>query len=489
MASLSKKAASGVAWSALERFGQQGCSFLVQLVLARLLAPEQFGLIAMVAVFIALCQGIADAGLHEAIIQKKYLSDSLVSTVFYTNLLLACFLTGALWLAAPMVENFYAQADLALLLKVLSLALLIDGFARIQLTLLQKRLLFRKLATATLSATILSGAVAVVLAFQGLGVWALIVQVLLQRCIIAIMFWWRADWRPQLVYSLQALREVLPFASRMFASNILNNFFQQVYVLFIGRVGSPVDLGYYQRADSFKRLASSASNTLMARITFPLFAQVHDDPPRLRRGFMKACQLLAFVFFPLMAMLAAVGEPLIMTLIGEKWLPTVPFLYLLCLVGALHPFHAINLSLIKALGHGRLFLRLEIIKKFLIVIVLFITYRYGIFAIVIGQAFCSLAALWLNAYYTRKLIDVSYRQQFRTVSGSVTISLLLAYLTANWLLPVLAIAPLIKLLLGLMFSFTIWVTLVFLGRHYFEFEINWFAAEFSRLQLLKRKST
>lgn len=483
--SLGGRATSGILWSAFERFGQQGLSFLVQIVLARLLAPEQFGLIAMVAVFVALCQGIADAGFHEAIIQKKELSDSLVSTVFYTNLLFACVLTVVLWFGAPYVADFYDQERLALLLRVLSIGLIIDGFARIQLTLLQKGMLFRKLATATLTASLLSGVVAVTLAFMGFGVWALIAQVLIQRSLVACMLWFQSDWRPVFSYSFVRLREILPFASRMFASNILNNVFQQVYVLFIGKIGSPVQLGYYQRADSFKRLASSASNTLMARITFPLFAQVQDDPVRLRRGFIKACQLLAFTFFPFMAVLAAVGEPLIVTLIGEKWLPALPYLQLLCIAGALHPVHAINLSLIKALGQGGLFLRLEIIKKSIIAAVLFMTFRHGVYTIVLGQVLCSILALAINAFYTRRLIDVSYGQQLRVFSGAVAVSLTIGYVIAMWFLPMLHLAPLLTLIVGLSASCVLWLITIFFWRSVFGEELKWFTGELSRLPFLK----
>ena len=485
--SLGSRATNGILWSAFERFGQQGVSFFVQIVLARLLAPEQFGLIAMVAVFVALCQGIADAGFHEAIIQKKELNDTLVSTVFYTNLLLACFLMVVLWVGAPYVADFYDQERLTLLLRVLSFGLIIDGFSRIQLTLLQRGMLFRKLATATLIASLLSGIVAVILALMGGGVWALITQVLLQRLIVAAFFWGQSTWRPTFHYSLDQLSEVLPFALRMFASNILNNVFQQIYVLFIGRVGSPVELGYYQRANSFKRLASGASNTLMARITFPLFAQVQDDPVRLRRGFIKACQLLSFTFFPFMAALAAVSEPLIITLIGEKWLPAVPYLQLLCIVGALHPVHAINLSLIKALGKGGLFLRLEIIKKSVTAMVLFVTFQHGVYAIVLGQVFCNLIALGINGFYTRRLIDVSYAQQFRVISGAVAVSLTVSYLVAVWVLPSLQFAPLFTLFVGAFASALIWLLVVFCWRSAFGVELKWFYDQLSNLPLFRRR--
>lgn len=483
MGSLKDVARSGLLWSVFERFGQQGCGFLVQIVLARLLAPEQFGLIAMVAVFVALCRGIADAGFHEAIIQKAELDDRLIATVFYANLGLSCALTASLWFLAPLVADFYSQAQLTFLLRILSLALVIDGFARIQLSLLQRELKFRPIATSTLLATFLSGAIAIVLAYNGLGVWALVWQVLFQRCFMAVLVWWKSDWRPKLVFSLGSIQEVIPFASRMFAANILNNVFQQLYVLMIGRLGSPVELGYYQRADSFKRLASTTSNTLMARITFPLFSKIQDEPERLARGFIKASRLLVFLFFPFMSVLAAVGDPLIVTLIGEKWLPTVPYLQLLCVVGALHPVSAINLSVIKALGEGGMFLRLEVIKKVMIVLVLGITCRYGVYAVVWGQVLCGVFALCVNGFYTNHLISVTYWQQFKMYIGATLLSVFIAFSVLSVLRYVDAIAP-IRLLTALCLGGVLWLVGVWLCRRSFAEELEWFNGEFRLVPLV-----
>jgi O-antigen/teichoic acid export membrane protein len=486
--SLRRKATSGIIWSGFERFGQQGVAFFVQIVLARLLAPEQFGLIAMVIVFVAICQTIADAGFHEAIIQKKELDESLISTVFYTNLLLCAVLAALLWLCAPLISDFYEQPELISVLRVLCFALLIDGFSRIQLTLLQREMLFRKLATATLVSCVLSGIFAVTLAILGYGIWAIVGQLISQRLFVALLLWKQSHWRPKLVYSIPSLLEVLPFASRMFASNILNSVFKQLYLLVIGKVSSPVQLGYYQRANSFKLLASQTSNTLMSRITFPLFSKVQDDPKRLERGFVKASRLLVFLFFPVMAVMGAVAEPLIVTLIGEKWLPSVPYLQLLCVSGALHPVHAINLSVIKALGQAGLFLRLEIVKKCITIIVLMFTFRHGVYAIVLGQVGCSLIALCINGYYTERLVAVGYLRQAKLYLGSVCLSLFIA--AAVWLVLFSYTGlPQIELLLGLTVASTLWPIGVWLLRRIFTVELDWFSGELARLPLLKTKNT
>jgi O-antigen/teichoic acid export membrane protein len=472
VSSLNEKATRGLLWSVCERFGQQGVSFIVQLVLARLLSPEEFGLIAMVVVFIALARGVIDAGFHEALIQKPELDDLLTSTTFYCNLLLSGMMVWLMFVAAPWISAFYDQPDLVPIIKALSFVLVVSAFSRVQTSLMQRDLRFKELAISTLAASLVSGVLAAYLAFRGFGVWSLVAQTLSMNVLLSVMLWVQSGWSPQFIFSLKSLKEILPFASSMFVSNILNNFFQQLYVLVIGRIGNPVELGYYQRADSFKRLATTTSNTLMARITFPIFAKVQDDPERLSRGFIKASRLLVFLFFPFMAVLAAVAEPLVITLIGEKWLPTVPYLQFLCIVGALHPVQAINLNVIKALGAGGLFLRLELMKKGLIVVVLLITYSHGIYAIVIGQVICSFFALMVNGFYTERLIGVGYWQQFKLYKGSLLLSLFVALSVATVLGLFHFIAPL-RLVAGLALSAAFGLIGLWFGRKAFEMELKW----------------
>lgn len=473
--SLQKRALSGVKWSALERIGQQSVGFCVQLILARILAPEEFGLLAMVAVFVAICRGIADAGLHEAVVQSPILKPALVSSVFFANLMLGLILAGLLYLCSPYVADFYDEASLKGLLRVLSIALIVDGFARIQLSLLQRELRFKRLAIASLMGTVVSGVVAVVLAFLGHGVWALVWQIILQRFIVAIHVWFASDWKPSFSFSLTEIRGVMPFALPMFVSNLLNNVFQQIHVIVIGKITNPAQLGYYQRADAFKRMATSTSNTLMARISFPLFAKVQDDIPRLKRGFNRATRLLAFTFFPFMALLVAVAEPLVVTLIGEKWIASVLYLQLLCVGGSFHPIHAVNLSVIKALGKGRLFLKVEILKKLINFITLLITFSYGILAIIYGQVFVSILFLVINAYYNRKLICVTYAEQVCNLSASLFCSVLVG-LCGFILVQSIDTNPFIELLVGGGFILILWCGLIYLFRRKFTVEISFFSS-------------
>jgi O-antigen/teichoic acid export membrane protein len=420
---LREKATSGLIWSAIERFGQQAVVFVVQIVLARLLAPEQFGLIAMVAVFMTLSSIVADAGFSQALVQRKEVGDKEISTVFYFNLGISCVMTLLLCLAAPFIAAFYKFEELTLILRVLSIRLVIGAFGSVQAAILSRQLLFKEIFWVTLPSTLISGIIAIVLAFNGFGVWALVGQSLVQSILQSSAFWFSSDWRPSRVFEIQCLKEMFPYGSRLALSSFLHQGFQSAYVLVIGKVFSAADLGYFQRARSLQRLPVENIQGILGRVTFPLFSKIQDDPPRMKRGMRKALQLSTLLVFPGMALLAAIAEPLVVTLIGEKWLPCVPYLQWLCVVGVLFPLHSMNVNLLLSIGRSDLLLRLEIIKKSLILINVFVTYRYGILAMIYGWGVTSAFGLLINTYYTKKFIDYSFYQQLKDLIPMICIAL------------------------------------------------------------------
>tara|TARA_B110001469_G_scaffold117373_1_gene123296 strand:- start:14352 stop:15821 length:1470 start_codon:yes stop_codon:yes gene_type:complete len=427
--SLREKATSGVAWSAFERFGQQSVVFVVQIVLARLLAPEQFGLIAMVAVFMALSSIIADAGFSGALIQRKEVGDTENSTVFYFNMGISCVMTLVLYVVAPYIAAFYEFDELTLILRVLSVRLVISAFGSVQGAILSRQLLFKKIFWVTLPSTLISGIFAIAFALNGFGVWALIGQSLIQSVLLSSAFWFSSDWRPKRIFDAQCLKEMFPYGSRLALSTFLDRGFQSIYVLVIGRVFSAADLGYFQRAQSLQKLPVENIQGIIGRVTFPLFSKIQDDPPRMKRGMCKALQLSTLLIFPGMALLAAIAEPLVVTLIGVKWLPCVSYLQWLCAVGALYPVHAMNVNLLLAIGRADLFLHLELIKKGLVILNVVITYRFGIQAMIYGMVVTSIFGLLINTYYTNKFISYSFLGQFRDVFPMICIALVI--FTAN----------------------------------------------------------
>lgn len=424
MASLSQKAASGIFWSATQRFGEQGVQFIVGIVLARILAPEQFGLLAMAMVFVAIGTGVTDAGFSSAVIQRQNLTQRDLSSVFYFNLFLGLLTAGFIWLVAPEIAGFYRMEELTNIVRVIAIAILLNALGQIHLSQLSKALKFRSILLASFPAICISGIVAIYLALTGWGVWALVVKALLQQTLTTTFLWLTSPWRPTMEFSSKSILSMLPYGSRLAVSGFLDRVFQNIYVLVIGRAFSAVDVGFYQRANQFKQIGAQNISGIVGRVMFPVYSTIQGDPVRLKRVFEKSLTLLALITFPLMALMAGIAESMILVLIGEPWLPAVPFLQILCIAGALYPIHSANLSILKALGHSKLFLRLEIIKKVLILAILMVTIHHGIIAILWGQVFFSFIALWINAYYSRRFIAMSYREQVMACKMGVSLAII-----------------------------------------------------------------
>lgn len=423
MKNLRESAFSGVTWSAVDQFGQQGFRFVVGLVLARLLAPDQFGLLAMLTVFIVIATAITDAGFSQAVVQRKNVSQLDLSTVFFFNVIMGALMALLLYWFAPCIAVFYRNGQLTDLLRFLAVAVFLTSLGQVHRSQLNRELLFRRMVLATIPATILSGGIAVVLAFYGWGVWALAMQMLISSGLQSLFLWFASGWRPSAQFSSESLKSLFPFGSRMALMSVINSIFTNIYVLFIGKFFLATDVGYYQRAESFKQMASENLNVIVARVMFPIFATIQDETERLCKVFLRSFGLLCLIFFPLMGILAAVAEPLILTLIGEKWLPSVAYLQLLCLVGALYPLQSLNVNVLKALGHANKLLKIALAKRLLTLGMLCLTFRFGITAMILGQMFTALVALWINAYYTRIYLELSYYDQFRHTIGPLILAI------------------------------------------------------------------
>ena len=449
--SLRDRAASGIFWSAFERFGQQGCAFLVQLVLARLLLPEQFGLIAMVTVFVTISNVLIDAGFSRALVQRKDVTDSDISTVFFFNLLVSIVLAVTLLYVAPTVAAFYEQAQLTEILRFLSCGLILAAFGATHRSLLSRQLQFKKLFWVSFPSTIVSGAIGIALALQDYGVWALVGQALSMQFVSSLFLWFQSGWRPSLVFDLKCLKEMFPYGSRLALSSLLDQGFANIYVLVIGKSFAPVDVGFFQRARSFQQLPVQNMQAILGRVTFPLFSKLQDDPPRMKRGMRKAIQIVSLFVFSGMGLLAAIAEPMVVTLIGDKWLPCVPYLQALCVVGAMYPIHAMNLNLLASVGRSDLFLRLEVIKKVLVVLNISLTFQIGVQAMIYGMIVTSLVGMYINTHYTKRLIDYSLFEQLKNVLRNAllgTCVLFSAYLAGGLIIDNALLDLLVRLFAG-----------------------------------------
>lgn len=461
MSSLKKQALHGAFWSFAERFGQQGIQFFISIILARLLEPKDFGVLGMIMIFSALAQSMIDSGFGSALIQKQDADHTDESTVFWFNLLAGLIMAGGLFAAAPLIAGFYSVPILKPITRVVSLNLIINSFGIVQNSLLIKELAFKKRMQAVLASVFISGLVGIFLAFRGFGVWSLVVQGLVMNGVRTLGLWVVHSWRPAFVFSGESFRTLWKFGSNLLFSGLLNTFFDNIYLVIIGRVYSVVDLGFYQRGKRLMMLTSQSLTQVVSQVNFPLLSKMQDAPERMRKAFEKVLQSTMLVIFPMMAGLAAVAPNFIHVLLGEKWMPCVPYLQILCIIGILFPLHVLNLNVITALGRSDLFFRLEIIKKIMVVISIAITWRYGIMALLWGQVVCSILGLGINAFYVHRFLEYGLSAQFNSIKKIFGTSLLMAGLLwwANWIfsMPILAMLLLQIVLGGMVFTAVLWL--------------------------------
>jgi O-antigen/teichoic acid export membrane protein len=391
----------------------RGVQFVIGIMLARMLFPKDFGLIGMLTIFIAVAESLIDSGFQAALIQKREATPTDTCSIFYFNILVGLVVAGLLCAVAPWIAAFYNQPVLTPLTRALSLIIVINAFGLIHYTILTRQIDFRTLTKVSLIAGVTSGIIGVTLAALGFGVWSLVAQQISRSFFWTVSMWLMNTWRPALIFSLESLREMFSFGSRILVSGLINRTFENIYLLVIGKLFSPTDLGFFTRAKVMEELPSQTLSGMVGRVTFPVFSTIQDDPTRLKRGMKKALTTLVLVNFAMMIGLVVIARPFMLVLLTEKWAESIPYLQLLCLVGLLFPVVLINANLLFALGRSKIHLRLEIIKKVLIIINIVITWRWGISAMISGMIVISIMSLYMNSYYTGVLIGYTTREQLR----------------------------------------------------------------------------
>ena len=425
MDTIKHKAVNAVIWSGVDRLSGQLIRFVIGIILARLLMPAEFGLIGMLGIFMGVAQVFVNCGFGEGLIQKQNTTHRDECSVFYLNIAFGVFAGGLLYSAAPWIANFYHQPILTSLTRLMALDVVINSFGIVQTMLLTKEIDFKTQLKVGVISTVISGGFAVVMAMQGFGVLSLAAQVLIGDVLRVILLWMFHSWRPSAVFSLSSLRELLPYGSRMFASGLLNSIFTEIYSLVIGRVYAPAALGLFTRARQMQQLPVDNLCNIVGRVSFPVFASIQHDKALLKRGIRKAARGLVMINFPLMIGLAVVARPLVLVLLTKKWEACVPYIQLLCVSGALFPLSLIHLNALAAQGRSDLFLRLEVIKKIVLVISVAITFRYGVKALLIGEIVVSTISCGLNSYYSTLLIGYSWREQILDLLPYLGISALM----------------------------------------------------------------
>ncbi len=426
MSSLKEKSTNAAIWSAADKFGEQGVKFITGIIVARLLFPSDYGLIGMLAIFLAIPDVLINSGFGAALIQKKSVDDTDYSTVFYFNIFTSVLLYGVLYLSAPFIASFFNEPQLVSLARVLGLIFITTSFGIVQRTILTKRLDFKTQTKITIISIIPSGILGILLAFYGYGVWAIVIQSLTRQFLTTLLFWLFNTWRPKLIFSIQSLKSLFAFGSNLLIAGLLNTVFLKLNTIVIGKVFNAESLGFYSRADQLRSLPVNSLISIIERIAFPIFSTLQNDNKLFLRGYRKTVKMASFINFPLMLGLIVVSEPFVRLLLTEKWLPLVPYLQLMCITGLSLPIQSLTMSVITAKGDSGLFLKLDIVKKVLLVITLFITYRWGVIAIVLGNTILSYFFFYLNFYFAGKKMDFSFRNQLLDLLPYTVIGLTMA---------------------------------------------------------------
>lgn len=411
--SLKSQATKGMLWSALEKFSVQGIQFILGIILARLLMPSDYGLIGMLAIFIAISQWFIDSGFSTALIQKKNRTNIDFSTVFYFNIAVSVILYLLLFFASPLISRFYAQPQLTLLTQVLSLNIIISAFSIIQNTKLTIDLDFKSIAISNFSAVIFSGIIGIYMAYNGFGVWALVGQNISRAIVLAIILWILSKWKPELLFSYSSFRQLFRFGSRLLGAGMIATVLRNIYNITIGKFFNSAELGYFSRAKDFTDLTSETVTSILSKVTFPVLAELQDDKERLVSAYKKLVRMTAFVIFPVMGLLAAIADPFIRVLLTEKWIAVVPLLQLLCIARVLTPISTLNMNILNVIGRSDLFLKLDIIKIPVILGSLFLAIPYGVKAVVIGHVISSIISFLINTYYPSKFYDYGAWSQIK----------------------------------------------------------------------------
>lgn len=422
---LKGKAISSLLWRFFERCGAQGVTFLVTIVLARLLAPEVYGLMSLVTVFTAILQVFVDSGMGNALIQKKDADDLDFSSVFFFNMVMCIALYLLLFFCAPLIATFYHNPELTSVIRVLGITLLIAGVKNVQQAYVSRKLQFKRFFFATLGGTIGAAVIGISMAYMGFGIWALVVQSLFNAIIDTVILWLTVKWRPKLRFSFTRLKGLLRYGWKLLVSALLHTFYTNLRTLIIGKLYTPTDLAYYEKGQSFPTLIVSNINVSIDSVLLPTMSGVQDSRETVKAITRRSIVTSSYLMWPMMVGLAAVAKQLVLLLLTEKWLPAVPFLQITCFALGLEPLQTANLNAIKALGRSDIFLKLEIVKKTISIVILLLSMRFGVVAIAISSLAYSVIATMFNAAPNRKLLGYSYFEQAKDILPCFALALLM----------------------------------------------------------------
>ncbi len=423
--SIKEQATKSVFWSAVERFSVQGIQFLLTIVIARILSPDDYGLVAMLGIFMALSQVLIDSGFANALIQKKNRSETDYSTVFYFNTVGSVLVYGFLFLCAPSIANFFDEPQLKLITRVVGLNLIINSLGIVQQARLTIDLNFKRQAQASLIAVVISGGIGLWMAYNGWGVWTLVWQGLLNNLFRVLFLWIFSRWLPCGLFSFQSFRILFSFGAKLMLSSMLHTVYTNCYSLIIGKVFSASELGFFNRSYTLAQFPSTNFTNIMVRAVYPIQCRYQDDMLQLRSIFMKYMRISCYLIFPVMISVTALAEPLVSLILTDKWLPAVPFLRILCIAFMWDPVMKINHNILNVKGRTDYFLYAEIIKKLVAFTILFVTIPFGVMIMCWGLVAYALVDLIIIIYFSRKITGIGYMRQLKELSPVIMLNTVL----------------------------------------------------------------
>jgi teichuronic acid exporter len=421
------KTVKGFFWSFIENFSSQAVTFAVGIVLSRLLSPEMFGIVGMIMIFIAVSDIFVSGGFQQSLIRKQDVGPDDFSTIFYTNLCVALFFCVILRIIAPWIASFYNQPIIEDILPVFGIVVFIDSLSLVQRTEVTKRLDFKLLTKISVISNLVGGVIGIAAAYNGLGVWSLVMKSIFQKLVSTILLWLQNNWRPTFVFRLDLLKEHFSYGKSLLLSVIVDTIFANLYYLVIGKYFTSSQVGYYSRADQFQKLPSSNFSNIIARVSFPVMSSLSDNLDALRDTFTRILIGSVFVSFSMMLTLAAVSDTLILALLGREWQPSVVYLQILSVIGAFYPIHHLNLLIPQVMNRTDIYLRIEIIKKSLLVLIVIMGVYWGILWMLNATLVYNFVVFFIHARWTYKFIKLPIRAQVISLFQPIFLGLIVVF--------------------------------------------------------------
>lgn len=420
---LKESAIKGILWTTIDQFGSRLITFLIGIVLARILFPEEFGLIALLGIFIAIGQVLINGGLTQSLIRSDNLNQADYSTVFFFNLFVSVIIYILLFFLAPYIALFFEEPELISIVRVITLIFVINSFAAIQTARLTKELDFKTQSMVSIPSVILSGVVGIGLAMHDYGVWSLVYSRITLSFATTVQLWIRSKWAPSLIFDYNVFKKHFNFGIKIMLTGLLEAGFTNAYPILIGKFFTVSQVGLYHKSDSLHKQPLTLISSVVSRISFPLLSKVQKDDERLKKVYRMIMQLVIFLVAPTLIFLSVLAEPIFRFLYTEKWVEAVPYFQILCAAGILYPLHVYNLQILNVKGRSDLFFKLEVIKKAIICLVIIVSIQFGIFALLYGIVLTSFIAFFLNSYYSGRYINYNTKSQIRDLIPTIFIAL------------------------------------------------------------------